>query len=114
MIRYQNQTFFLVPTAITKDDTEFNVFNDCGELVGTNMQGISKGVYSEEQREKLENFLIDESLKLEAELKFQKQFNIAVSESSTLNLSASEILDIMYSKWSVSMEVMDEVLGTYL
>lgn len=114
MIRYQNQTFFLVPTALTKEDTEFNIFNASGEVIGTTVQGISKGSYSEEEKDKLENFLIDESLKLEAELKFQKEFNLSVSQSSMLDITADRILDIMYKKWSIPMEVMDDVLGTYL
>ncbi|WCF11763.1 hypothetical protein NDS46_30940 (plasmid) [Paenibacillus thiaminolyticus] len=114
MFHFNKQTFFLVPTSFTKDNMEFNIFNEHGDLIGTTIRGISKGFVTTLEKEKLESYLLDESLKLEAEIKFLKEFGLQVSEAGLLNISCEEIFDIMEEKWLIPMEVMDEVLGCYL
>lgn len=110
MFRYENHTFFLVPTSLSKQDTEFNIFNDAGEMIGTTIQGIAHGRFSPDIKEKIEDYLIEESLKLEAQLKFQREFNIPIHESSQLELSPTQIMDIMDSKWSIPVDVIDGML----
>ncbi|MGG1663397.1 hypothetical protein [Brevibacillus sp. NRS-1366] len=60
------------------------------------------------------NWLEIEAHKEEATMKFAYEFNLPVEQANQLELSAVEIMDIMNRKWSISIEIMDQVLDNYV
>jgi hypothetical protein len=102
--------------AIAKHDMNFGIYLD-GELIGTTMFGVPEwDRYFETSEEKNEflSLLDAEAQKEEAALKFKRQFGVSIEDAGKLNFTAIEIIDLMEEKWNVPVEVMDEVLGTYI
>ncbi|MFP3391786.1 hypothetical protein [Brevibacillus sp. SIMBA_040] len=116
IVQFKDRNFFLEPTKLDKHDMNFEIYSQFGELIGTTIYGIQKDdlFSSEKEQDDFMNFLDIEAHKIEAGLKFAHEFGIPVEQANTLNLSSVKIIDIMGSKWSIPVEIMDEVLDTYL
>ena len=115
-IQFKDNFFFLEPSKLDRYDMNFEIFSLTGELIGSTIYGIQKvdPFFPEKEQDDLMNFLDTEAHKIEAGLKFDYEFGIQVEQANTLNLSAVEIMDVMESKWSIDVEIMDSVLDTYV
>lgn len=114
MICLLNKYFFLVPKNFDKSNMDFSIFDELGAYIGSIEGGIKLSDISENEKDYIESNLEDISSKIEASLKFQRQFGIPVERARELNLDAEEIIDIMEENWRMSVAVMDEVLGDHV
>ncbi|WP_340392849.1 hypothetical protein [Paenibacillus sp. FSL E2-0190] len=110
LISYKKEYFFLTPVNFDKFDMEFSIYSLGGERIGSTIFGIQKTANpfpSEAEADEFMEWLQVEAHKIEAELKFVREFNRTIEQADDLNLSTVEIMDIMESKWSIPVEVMD-------
>lgn len=113
MILFKGKPLFVVPKRITMREIEFNVFDSQGNLLGTNVLGISMNThYTEQERYELEEFIQDITLDLEVKLKFLKEFGVEISnwESLKKTKEKEEIVNIMSSKWNIPEKLMNRYL----
>jgi len=91
---------------------EFKIYTEDGVYIGTNLTGIQNpSMYSKEEKQLIENFLEIELHKIEAKIKFKKEFGICIENAHSLNLPPHEILERMEQKWFVPIDIMDTVLN---
>lgn len=111
MLLFEGNYFFVAPKAFAEHDMEFNVFNWCGDLIGTNFKGVNHPEFTDSDRKfQLETLIDSECQKYEAKLKFQQQYNGTIENINSLNLDVQTVIDVMEEKWGIPSEVMDEVL----
>lgn len=114
MISLLNKSYFLVPKNFDKKNMDFSIFDEMGAFIGSIEGGIKLSGISDEEKDFIESSLLDVSSKMEASLKFQRQFGIPIERVKELNLDAEDIIDIMEDNWCISVSVMDEVLGDHV
>lgn len=113
LVSYKEKLFILRPMNFDKHDMEFSIFDLAGNQIGSTFYGIKEGVKhfsSYDEKEEFMDWIQIESQKIEAEFKFLFEFNRPVESAYDLNHSAVEIMDLMQTKWSIPMEVMDAIL----
>ena len=109
---FQGLNYLLLPINVDCNDMNFNICTERKEFLGTIFTGIHrKDLFKEEEREKLQDFLELEAHKIEAQIKFEKEFGIPISQAKELNISEKDILKLMDVKYSIPTEIMDQVLA---
>lgn len=110
-LRYENHIFFAVPIACDRCDMEFKIYDEDGVYIGTNFTGIQNpSTYSKEEKQEIENFLETELHKMEAKIKFKKEFDVTIENAHLLDLPPHEILERMEQKWFIPIDIMDTLL----
>lgn len=113
LVMYKDKFFFLQAVNFDKYDMEFEILNLSGERLGSTIYGFNgweKFFESVEEKDDFMSWLDVEAHKEEATMKFAFEFNLPIEKANQLDLSTVEIMDIMESKWSIPVEIMDSVL----
>lgn len=111
MINFDNNYFFIRPISVAKGDMEFEVFSEGGNLMGTNVKGVSKHWFnSQQKKEEFEAIIEWESSVAEAKIRFLKEFHVPAEQWKNINLGLDTIFDIMENKWLISTETIASIL----
>lgn len=106
MITFKNKIYFVSPKSFRNGDIEFNIMNDCGQIVGTNFTGINADAFSTDaDRQSFEEMILEKTMVMEFEMKFLREFKATLENWASLNISKSEIIDIMDANWYINPEV---------
>jgi len=109
-----NKYYFVKPVDLNRHDTEFEVFTSNGMLMGTTVRGISALFFkTEEEREIFEEFILDETMRVQAQLKFLEEYGIYIQEVQSLNLELASICENMDFKWNIPQGQMRKLLTQY-
>lgn len=111
MFFYKNKPIFVVPKEFSIRDMEFNVYDDIGNLIGTNFEGILQNTYyTEQERYELEELIQDIALELEVNIKFAKQYGVKLKDWKTLNIPKEVIINSMSREWNITEKIMNRYL----
>ncbi|OLN33840.1 hypothetical protein [Desulfosporosinus metallidurans] len=115
MIKHMNKYYFVKPVDFRRHDTEFEVFNSQGLLMGTTVRGISPLFFqTEKERENFEEFILDETMDIQAQVKFLEEYGVYIEEVQSLNLELDTICENMDLKWNIPQGQMQRILTKYV
>lgn len=110
-VSFKASNYWLAPLNIDFFDMNFNICEENGTFLGTVVTGIQRrDLFTEEHREELQTFLEVEAQKIEARMKFEKEFKIQLEKARQLNISEAIILETMYTKYHIPVAIMNKVL----
>lgn len=100
---------------LNRHDTEFEVFTSNGILMGTTVRGISALFFkTEEEREIFEEFILDETMNIQAQVKFLEEYGVYIENVALLNLELDAICENMDLKWNIPQNQMQKLLIQYV
>lgn len=111
MINYKGDPFFVVPKEFSMRDMEFNIYDEGGRLIGTNVTGIYKSTYyTEDEIDELEELIQDFTLELEFNIKFLKEYGVEINNWNYLDEPKEVIINSMLNKWNISENIINKYL----
>lgn len=115
MLKFNKQYYFVKPVDLTECDTEYEVYSAEGLFMGTTILGVNPIFFNDKaERNAFEEFLLDETMGIQAQVKFLKEYRVPIEEVSSLNQSVEVICRTMDSQWGIPYSVMERYLAQYL
>lgn len=115
MIQFYNKYYFVKPLRVGKRNTDFEIYDNNGKLLGTNAEPLIDASYFDNNSQLYDEFFdtIDkECEKIEAKLKFEKEFGTPIQsfDKGELENRFLEFSLIMKLKWGIEENLLRAVM----